>query len=178
VPFGVRQKALVLKTGAEPSRLLAELSGVVIAEVRTPAEELVAVENVLKAEGRQVVGKSGAWLKVATVGQDGDGHFLLRVAVRHPADVQANRSPRPIGADPGVMEEMMGLVVTDAAGRRFGLTCQETDSTASGQWYIHQFTLTCRPTEKGQGDPARIAFLASRPTILTVPFTLTNVALP
>jgi hypothetical protein len=178
VPLGVRQKLVALKKGPEASRRLAEVSGTVIAEVRTPAEELVAVENALKAEGRPVAGRLGTSLRVAAVGRDHNEHYLLRVTVHHPADVQADRIARPVGGDPGVLREMAGLTVTDAAGKRYGLSCLDVESSANGASFVHTFTLCCHPAEKDQGDPARVAFVASRPVVIAVPFTVRDVPCP
>src|SRR5262249_620447 len=57
--LSTRQMPVRLKPGSKPSKMLKELRGVVAAQVTTPAEPLIMVDNVLQSTGRTVKGDKG-----------------------------------------------------------------------------------------------------------------------
>jgi hypothetical protein len=76
-----------LKQGEKPAKSIAELRGVVSLKVRTAAEELAAVENILKAKGQSTKGKFDATLKIVDVKTAANGDIEIEVELQHSQEI-------------------------------------------------------------------------------------------
>ena len=80
---------------------------------------------------------------------------------------------------PLVSVEYSGLSLVDAKGRRFEVGQAQQELTQFGpQGWTYAITVAFRTTAEGAGEPARLVFTGSRPTMIEVPFTLKDVPLP
>jgi hypothetical protein len=76
-----------LKKGEKEAKLAKKVQGVVSAQLRTPDEPLITVDNILKAAGTTVKGDKGGSLKVLEASKDDDGVVKIRVEVDYPAEI-------------------------------------------------------------------------------------------
>jgi hypothetical protein len=89
IGFYERQQVILarLQKGAKETRLLRELQGVITAEVRTPPEPLITVENILQATGKTVEGAKGGFIKVLDASKNAQGDVQLRLELDYPPGV-------------------------------------------------------------------------------------------
>jgi hypothetical protein len=90
-----------LQKGTKETRLLKELQGILSAEVRTPLEPLVTVENILQATGKTVEGAKGGSIKVLEASRALHGEIRLRLELDYPPGVVAGDGVG-VGIGPGV----------------------------------------------------------------------------
>jgi hypothetical protein len=90
---GARQVPIRLKKGDKESKSLKELKGAIEAQVRTPAEPLLTVDDVLKSAGKTVKCAEGGWLKVHEASRDDSGRIKLRVELEIPVTLQPAAGP-------------------------------------------------------------------------------------
>jgi outer membrane biosynthesis protein TonB len=76
-----------LKKGEKSSKSLKELAGTITLQVLDEAQELITLENVLKAGGPSAKGKSGGELKVVESSKLDNGQIKLQVELDMPPDV-------------------------------------------------------------------------------------------
>jgi hypothetical protein len=81
-----------LKKGAKAARSLKELKGSVEAEVLTPVQPVITVENILKAAGKTIKGTDGGLIKVLEVTR-GDEGTTVRFEMEQPQGVIAGPGP-------------------------------------------------------------------------------------
>jgi hypothetical protein len=92
--FGAgRQVPIRLKKGDKESKSLKELKGAIEAQVRTPAEPLMTVDDVLKSAGKTVKCAEGGRLKVQEASRDDSGQIKLRVELEIPVNIQPAVGP-------------------------------------------------------------------------------------
>ena len=89
-----------MKKGEKEPKSLKEVRGTVSLKMRTGMEELVAVENILKAKGESVKGKGESTLKVIDVTKAENGDITVQVELQFSNEVQPkvnqpNRFPQP-----------------------------------------------------------------------------------
>jgi hypothetical protein len=181
--LGQRQVTLPLRLGDRPCPKLRELRGSVAAWVRAPAEPLVEVVAVVKAEGVSARGRDGTVLKVNKVESEADGLCKLQVAVTQPTPVSdlippgarvrwIDRNTRgrvllsPKGAD-------QPFALLDEGGRPLKF--------AAGEYVVKDgttraYTLTFTPTGD-QKQPARLVYKGRRTAFVEVPFAFKDVSL-
>ncbi len=93
---------LRLKKGEKASKSLKELSGVVLAQVLTPATAAITADKIMDAAGKEFKGAQGGKIKVVEVAKNANGQITVKFELEQPANIfPAN----PIGAvnDPFVV---------------------------------------------------------------------------
>jgi hypothetical protein len=185
---GSQQTAVVFRKGAQPARVLRELSGALLAEVQTEPEAVLTVDNVLQAAGQTIQGKEGGWIKVTAANEEtGNARFHVQLEVppdvfpaelrpAHP--VNSARAPYhalPYGQQPS-RAAYHGLNLLDDQGDVLPLALTQARLHNNGATLVWDVTLTYNP-ERGQGNPARLVFAGRRLVTVRVPFTLTDVPL-
>jgi hypothetical protein len=80
--------AAQLKQGPKAAKSIVELRGVVSLKVRTGAEELAAVENILQAKGQSSKSKFDVTLKIRDVKTATNGDIEIEVELQHPQEIQ------------------------------------------------------------------------------------------
>jgi hypothetical protein len=164
---------------------LKELRGRVSMEVLTPLQPVVTVEDVLNAAGKTVNGKTGETVTVAEIDRNKEGEITIRLTVQRSAADEAAAMAGPLflanvkevsfedtSGDASVAAKIFSLV--DESSKAFKLTAAQPRPTEGGEM---EYTLTFRPPTAG-AKPSKLIYLAQRPTIIDVPFTLKDVPFP
>ena len=125
-----RQTAVRLKPGNKPSKMLKEVRGIVAAQVQTPSEPLISVDNILRAAGRSVKGDKGGSIKVLK-----PGHHADREPVAHLTQGRARQGWSGLLAYRARPARRRGRAALGTDGRsRAGVSCwQRQDGPRSGQ---------------------------------------------
>jgi hypothetical protein len=201
-PGGNTQAVVRLKKGDKDSKTLKQLKGSISAQVLTPAEAVMSVDKVLKAKGESAKGDNGGSLKVLDVSTDDKGAVTLEVEVEMPPDVvptqgqmtfpnnaPPGRGPVPpaprggggpvrgplVPVQPSYTGGFQGLNLVDDKGQSLPLRVTGSKAQRKGEnSFVTVHTLIYEP-EKGQGEPAKLLFSASRLATVEVAFTLKDV---
>jgi hypothetical protein len=170
---------------------LKELEGLITAQVQTPPEALLRVEDVLRATGETVRGPHGGWLKVIDVSRDATGTVKVHGEIAYPPSEEGppawllNNFNGRLGqvmffAGPnGNPVEVPNLELQDTRNlpfQRLEQAAMHVAAQAQTDPRPRDFRLTFQP-RPGQTDPARLVYVGRRTLILEVPFTLKDVAL-
>jgi hypothetical protein len=173
---------------------LKEIHGFVAAEVRTPHQPLITVEDILNAANKTVAGDDGGSLKILDLTRDDKGKVVVRVVVEKPASREnafdvgmgmiafpggggfgmggiATPEPAPDGAVKAI-GEIFSLV--DEKNQAFKLIAAE-DQMRDNQ--TNEYRLTFQPPS-GAPKPAKLVYSGRRNTTIDVPFVLKDVPLP
>jgi len=173
---------------AKDVKRLKEVHGFVAAEVLTPMQPLITVEDILNASDKTVPGKGGGSLKVSEVKRDDKGQVTLQVVVEKPAAPQAEvmaaqmrirwGGGMPVQAQPNdvnVIGKTLSLV--DEKGQEFKLIAVENKVLDSETGGAVEYRLTFQPPA-GAPKPAKLGYTGQRQTTIDVPFVLKDVPLP
>jgi hypothetical protein len=166
---------------------LKEIRGFVGAEVLTPHEPLITVEDILYAANKTVAGKDGGALKVIEVKRDDKGQVTLRVTVEKPPPRQAAFPPGMgivfldgggLNGDPPSPDVAVGAIVqflslVDDKNQAFKLIAAE-DQALDAQ--TNEYRLTYQPPT-GAPKPAKLVYSGRRQTTIDVPFVLKDILL-
>jgi hypothetical protein len=173
-----------LQLGAKPAKVLKELNGTIAAQVQSPVQPLVMVEDLARAVGETVKGAGGAWVKVTEVSRQEDGQVKLKFQVEAPpsdtedgsAALAGNAVVVINGKVMGQKESLSALnfALRDDKGRPFQ-TVKATD-TGRRAGRAQEYEFVYKPGE-GRGEPAKFVYSGRRTAIIEVPFTLKNVPL-
>jgi hypothetical protein len=182
-----------LKAGDKPAQVLKQLKGNLAADMVTPPEALLAMDNILKAAGKTVKGKRGGWLKVLEVKKDDNGNYQVRYQLEPPDGVSDPMNPfRGMGGMGGlafrrvvrwnaINGNMVGgmgfgnpanLSLMDARGNAYAVVGM---SSRNDNGAIEN-TLTFQ-APKDVGAPARLVYTGQRKVSVEVPFGLQDVKL-
>jgi hypothetical protein len=164
----------------------------------------MSVEKILKAAGESAKGANGGNLKVVDVKKDDKDAVTLTVEVEMPADVIPTQGqatypqvppaggPVPVPPAPGGPVPVppvrrpfipvqpiytggyQGLNLVDDKGTSLPIRVTSSKQTRKGDVFVMEHTLVYQP-EKGQGEPAKLLFSASRIVTVDVAFTLKDV---
>jgi hypothetical protein len=167
---------------------LKEVHGFVAAEVLTPMQPLITVEDILKASDKTVPGKDGGSLKVSEVKRDDKGQVTLQVVVEKPAAPQAEvmadqmrvrwGGGMPVQAQPNDVNTVgKTLSLVDEKGQAFKLVAVENKVLDSETGGTVEYRLTFQPPA-GAPKPAKLVYSGQRQTTIDVPFVLKDVPLP
>jgi hypothetical protein len=189
-PSDPRHIPVRLRVGPSVQRLK-ELEGVVTAQVQTPMEPLLRVEDVTRAVGQTIRGAHGGWVKVVELSRDANGTVRVRGQVAYPPSDEAppawllnSVNPRfgqmVFFAGPnGNQVEVPNLELHDTRGLPFQ-RLEQPQMQMAGQTMPdprpRDFRLTFQP-RPGQTDPAQLVYVGRRTLILEVPFSLKDVTL-
>jgi hypothetical protein len=190
-----RQISLHLKAGAKPSHMLKEFSGSLTAQVFTPPEPLVTLNNVLKRSGETAQGKSGGALELGRIDKLPGGDYKVQVHVENPPgpssglmlgngliqmqQVQLIQQIQ-VGVVGGtaVMNGGQGMPeLLDAAGRKFQVVQVPSRRMSFNNGAVSQDLTIIYRGPDGAGEPDRLVLHGSRPVTLTIPFSFKDVAL-
>jgi hypothetical protein len=186
-PFGDAHHICLRLPPAETSLPRLEvLSGTIAAQVRTPPEILLALDDLQPAVGRTFPCADGSSLQVIEAKLTDEGQYRLRVEVTAATPVLVSRGvpARVVVLSRGwwgrsgteIPPESAGFILLDANGRRL--------SPANGEvhWLLdrgirHEFTLLY-DLAPNQPPPTRLLYTGRRTATVEVPFTLRDVPLP
>jgi hypothetical protein len=171
---------------------LKEIHGYVAAEVLTPMQPLMTVDDILNAAGKTVHGESSGSLKVLEVKQQEKGQVVIQVVVEKPSlnssgmDMNAmafggrvrvwrgGMAPQPENQVDAVARN---LSLVDEKGQAFKLSAVETKVVDPETGDIIEYTLTFQPPT-GAPKPVKLTYIGQRLTTIDVPFVLKDVPLP
>jgi hypothetical protein len=182
---GPRQAPVQLLLGERPSKSLRELRGTVAAWVRTPPEELLAVTDVLKAEGRPLGGSDGSTVRVDKVKDDGDGLYRILLQVDEPPPLASLESmtagrilmgPRGPAVDKVTVSDLSGASfrLLDEGGKPLALLSGHYRPENNGMRKIYSLEFRAA---RGQGPPARLVYVGPRNALVETSFVLKDVPL-
>ncbi|MFN4260094.1 MAG: HEAT repeat domain-containing protein [Gemmataceae bacterium] len=180
-----RQVPIRLEPAKEPTRKLAEVHGILAARVQSPVQDIVAIDNILQAAGRDATSDDGETLKVVSVTPQNNGWVRLRVEARS-ADGAG-------GGGGGVMRingvafvnraPVQGnavqptLVLIDAQGKEFKLINRlERETTIGPDGIIRTYEIDFQP-QTGQAEAAKLVWRGRRTVTIETPFVLKDVPL-
>jgi hypothetical protein len=187
----VPQREIILrfKAGEKPAKSLKELSGSFTAQVVAPPEALITIDNVLKAAGETVKGKSGGSLKLNSIAKLDNGDYKLQIYLENPPAPNANggmivgnaviqQVQIQVGGfgGPAVLGNTNGLPeLVDAKGNKFQAVQIPARRMNFNNGVSHQEVTIVFRGQAGQGDPDRLILHGSRTVNVTVPFAFQNV---
>jgi hypothetical protein len=175
-------------------KTLKEVRGSVAAEVLTPPQPLITMEDILNAADKKIVGIDGGSMKVLEVKRDDKGQVVMRVVIEKAPTPEAafpggmggmvvrpgggiarvagggfGGEPQPQGAASNAIAEFLSLV--DDKNQAFKLIAAE-DRAIDGQ--TNEYRLTFQPPS-GAPKPAKLVYSGRRHTTIDVPFVLRDV---
>ena len=93
-----------LKKGEKASKSLKELTGVISAQILTPATPAITAEKILEAAGKEFKGAEGGKLKILQVTRAANGQITVRFELEQPPNlVPANAIGGPLNGPWGVV---------------------------------------------------------------------------
>ncbi len=184
---GTQQVPVFLKKGEQPSKVLKELSGVLQADVMTPPEPVLAIDNLLQSAGKTVRRPEGGSLTLSQVEKTDSGMVLFNCELELPPDVLPGtlNARHPAGADrgpghgarAGVEARLNGLHLLDAHGSPLPIFPTSVQPRPRAGTIVWEYGFACSSTN-GPAEAVRLVFVGSRTTTITIPFRLTDVPLP
>jgi hypothetical protein len=174
----------------EGIKKLKEIRGSVAAEVLTPHQPLITVDDILHAADKKVAGADGGSVNVLDIKRDDKGQIVLRVVVEKAQTPQTAFAlgmgmiafpgggimggGRPVvepAPDAGVNAVAGILSLVDEKNQAFKLIAAE-DQARDGQ--TNEYRLTFQPPS-GAPKPAKLVYSGPRQTSIDVPFVLKDV---
>ena len=171
--------------------MLKEVKGVVAAQVETPPQALITVENLFTAAGKTFLGKDGESLKLLEASRQVGGDVQVQLELIDSSSANAQwvmrrgimRPRRPgfgMGRRGGLIEDNTpppNLLLQDAEGHNFPLRNRDRDDVGiRGNGLVREITLTyCGGL--GLGEPKKLVYSGRRTIIVEIPFTLKDVPL-
>src|SRR5262249_46349337 len=114
----VAPAALRFKKGTKPTAALKDLSGTATVRVTAPAEAVVAVDDVLKAQGETVKSASGSCsLRVTQATRGDDGNVRLSAELQYTGDVIPAGQAGAEGAEQVIQFQGPGQIQIQGGGR-------------------------------------------------------------
>lgn len=192
-----------LKKGEKESKSFKEIKGTVSLQIRTPMEDLVSIENILKAKGESTRGKGGCELKIVDVKKEANGDIKIEVDLQHSNEIQPKNGWNnmggfqlggniqingnvqiQIGQGGGVVQAVpakggpvvnnLGLELLDDKGVPVPMIqMQNTKMQFMNNGRSNSAIMTYRP--KKDQEAAKLVFQGTRPAVVDVPFVLKDV---
>jgi hypothetical protein len=171
---------------------LKEIHGFVAAEVLTPMQPLMTMEDILNAAGKTVEGESGGSMKVMEVKREEKGQVVIHVVVEKPTinssgmDMNAMAFGRvrvwrggfaPQQPDNEVDSIGRTLSLVDEKGQTFKLSAVQSKPVDPEVGTTMEYTLTYQPPA-GAPKPVKLTYIGQRLATIDVPFVLKDVPLP
>jgi outer membrane protein assembly factor BamB len=180
-----RVTPLRLKQPAEkPAKMLKELTGTITAQVRTPREALVTIDNVLQSAGRLVKGRHGGEVHVVEAVKTEDGQVRIKVRVEAVGRALSDVPQNPFGGTLIVNGKRLGdenllssldFSLLDVTGKPFRTVTAVHTGVRAGAAPEYELVYEA---EAGQGEAAKFVYADRRTLFIDVPFTLQDVPLP
>jgi hypothetical protein len=202
---GQRYAILRLKLGEKHAKRLKELSGTVSASMLAPPEDLVTVDNILKAKGKSVKGKAGGSIEIIDVTKHEGGDIEVQFKMENPpagggfGAVVPGPAPRVIlppkvPAMPAQIQVQIGggvarpaiaypsaapggISLQDAKGTAFQVVRTQVKGSFDGKVFTQEHTMVFRG-QKDQGEAVRLVYSGRRTVTVQIPFAFKNVTLP
>jgi hypothetical protein len=186
--IGLSKQAPIRLRVPEGVKKLKEIHGHIAAEILTPMQPLITMEDILNASNKTVEGKGGGSLKVSEVKREdkGDkGSLTLQVVVEKPALPQAEAraarmrmmwgGPIPVLEQPNDVNAVgKTLSLVDEKGQAFKLIAVETKVLDNETGGTVEYRLTFQPPAAA-AKPAKLVYLGQREATIDVPFVLKDV---
>ena len=172
-----------LEQGKKPSKRLKELTGTVLAQVRTPPEPLVVVDDIFKAVGRTVKGPRGGAVKVLEIKREADGRVRLRFQVEAPPR-GVEDVPLPFNGTIMIDGKVIGPHQEPLSAQNFALLdgAKPLPAVAAVNTGVRagsaQVVELAYQVAEGKLAATKFIYSGRRTTIIKVPFTLKDVPLP
>jgi hypothetical protein len=192
----LRYRPIRLKSASRASGVLAELKGVLTAQVQTPPEPRLTVDHLLQAGGKTVRGAKGEVLKLLQVSQQPDGSCRIHIDFEDPAGtvdqifagLPGRRGAMMVRARQVFVNNGAGLVtdprfaesnwsVVDKSGQPLRLVGRQDNFFRGGNGVRYETTLTYA-SRNGQSSADKLVYSSRRTVPIDIPFTLHNVPLP
>jgi hypothetical protein len=178
-----------LQVGRPAPKVIKELEGIITAQVQTPAETLLRIDDVTREVGQAVRGPHGGWLKIVALSRETNGLVKVQGQIVYPPSEEAPPAwllnpfnPRAgqvmffVGAGANQVE-VPNLELRDNRGLPFQrLEQAQGQAPATADSRPHEFRLTFQP-RPGQTEPLQLVYVGRRTMIVDVPFTLRDVRL-
>jgi hypothetical protein len=174
-----------LKGSEKPSGVLKELTGIIAAQVQTPPQTIITVENILKSAGRTFAGEDGQLLKLVEVGRQDNGDVRLRIDLTDFTPTNTfwamrggvMRPNRPFRRALAGMESTSpaNLLLQDANGQSFPQRSRDEAFGFNGDTVTRCIVSTYH---SGLGEPSKLIYSGRRTILIEIPFTLKDVPLP
>ncbi len=171
-----------LRQGEKPTKRLKELTGTIVAQVKTEAQPLVSVDNVLKSAGQTVKGPHGGSIRVLEVVKQ-DGSVRIKVQIETVGRGLTDAPVVPFGGTIIINGKRLGeeeflssqnFALIDAKGKPFRV--EKAVHTGVRTSTAHEYELTY-PLED-RDEPTKFVYRDHRVLFVEVPFTLKDVTLP
>jgi len=169
---------------------LAELQATLLAQIQTPPQPIIEVDEVTKVLGQRVAGRDGVEMTVIGCDTDRNGDVLLRVhlfprlaagmaaaTVNLPVQVLPNGPVNPLNVSrTGATVGRGQFTLLDKDGNAYQLIASRVDEAFTGATYQLDYRLTLRPPRPG-AEPRKLTYAASRLAAIELPFAVRNVPL-
>jgi hypothetical protein len=171
-----------LRQGDKPAKSLKELTGTIVAQVKTEAQDLVAVDNVLKSANQTVKGPHGGSIRVVEVAKQ-DGSLRIKVQVEPAGRGLTDAPVLPFGGTIIINGKRLGeeeflssqnFTLVDAKGKPFRV--EKAVHTGVRTTTAHEYEFSFLVDD--QDEPAKFVYRDRRVLFVEVPFTLKDVTLP
>jgi hypothetical protein len=171
-----------LRQAEKPAKRLKELTGTIVAQVKTEAQTLVAVDNVLKSAGQTVKGPHGGSIRVLEVVKQ-DGNLRIKVQVETAGRGLSDAPVLPFGGTIIINGKRLGeeeclssqnFALVDAKGKPFRVEKAVHTGVRTTTAHEYEFTYLL----EDQGEPTKFEYRDRRVLFVEVPFTLKDVTLP
>jgi hypothetical protein len=175
------------------------MRGVVTAEVQTPPEPRLTVENILQAGGKTIRGSHGEALKLLQISQQADGTCQIHLDFEDPSSTgdpllvvgpgrrgalvmrARQMGVNGLGNGPGAVPSSRFGTSTwsllDRSGQPLSLVGRQDNFFWVGNGLRYETTLTYA-ARKGQASPDQLVYSGPRTLQIDIPFTLHDVPLP
>src|SRR6266849_10685287 len=164
---------------------LKEIHGFVAAEILTPMQPLMTIEDILNAAGKIVEGESGGSMKVMEIKREEKGQVVIHVIVEKPTTNSSNMDMNAMafgrvrmwrgGFAPQPENEVDSvgrtLSLVDEKGQAFKLSAVQSKPVDPEVGTTMEYTLTYQPPT-GAPKPVKLTYIGQRLTTIDVPFVL------
>lgn len=166
--------------GEKPSKTLKELAGTLSAQVQSPLQALITVDNVLKAAGQTTKSANGEILTVQEIGKHDNNNYKVRVKVETPGDANALAMGGIVGMEAmqGLQTSAVRLSLLDAKGQPMQLVNLSSQIAQDNNGGRHFEQILIYQPAAEQGEPTKLVYSGRRTVTIDAPFTLENVPLP
>jgi hypothetical protein len=180
--------SMKIKLGEIPGGVLKEIQGHFTVQTRTELEDLIVVNDILKASGKTTKGTRGGSIQVLDVGKDQNGNHQIRFKLEDPTGFNGDGAADFLVARGRVVRiwnaaGRMGAVTTAPGGNSSvslrdakGVAFTMIGSSVQGNNGDLVQTLTFQ-AQNGR-EPAKLVCSGRRTVAVDVPFTFKDLKLP
>ena len=181
VQVNPRHVPIALLTKDSTSKVLKELHGVITAEVLTPPEAIVTIDDILKVKAKESTRKNDYQMAIEDRVDNANGSISYRVRVRMPAQnflMQMQGRRGGFAQVDSTVAAQPNLQLQDAAGKAIaGINMQIMEQSFDGITQTSLYTFVV-PAKNTGLERAKLAVVGRRIATVEVPFSLKDVPLP